>query len=286
MSNKLIKKQSHSAIIVFLMATAVIIFLVLAFSSLQQNIRNERSAVEKEVEMQGLSQQLGDASDYLTSEVRKFCVTLDPVHLRNYWTEINKTQTRDKVLKRLKELDTPLNEFDLLNEAKNNSDDLVNTETRAMKLILRVYEVPDEQMEPAVADYQLTMQDENLSFNDKVNLAREILYDANYSKNKQKIAEPIEEFDRIMSARIHDATLSAQHDTDRSRLILLIALILIVLYVIFLTWYLLYRISMPMKSYFLDTSNEDVNETEELKKSKALKIIIEFEAILRKKIRK
>ena len=67
MSNKLIKKQSHSDIIVFLMATAVIIFLVLAFSSLQQNIRNERSAVEKEVEMQGLSQQLGDASDYLTS---------------------------------------------------------------------------------------------------------------------------------------------------------------------------------------------------------------------------
>ncbi len=144
----------------------------------------------------------------------------------------------------MKDLETPQNEFDLLNIAKNNSDDLVNTETRAMKLLLKVYEVPEDQMEPTIKDYQLTYDDENLSFNDKVNLAREILYDQDYEENKLKILTPIKDFQEKMIARIHNETVECRRKTNISRNILLFGIFIVSIYLIYLAWFMLFRITI------------------------------------------
>lgn len=269
----MLKKQNQIDISMFLISSILILFLLLSFYFLNKNIKEERLAIEKEAELQDISFKLAEASDYLTSEVRKFAVTLNPKHLRNYWTEINVEKTRENVINRLKELDTPQDEFELLNIAKNNSDDLVNTETRAMKLLLRVYEVPEKQMEPTIKNYQLTFDDENLSFNDKVNLAREILYDHNYEENKLKIMQPIKEFQEKMIARIHNETVYARKKTNQAKNILIIGVIIVAGYLIYVAWFMLFRISVPLKNYLLSLDDENVDSNSVLKSSNAIDLI-------------
>lgn len=269
----MIKKQNEIDISMFLISSGIIIFLLASYFFLQKNLNEERIAIEKEAELQELSFKLADASDYLTSEVRKFAVTLNPKHLRNYWEEINVTKTRENVINRLKDLETPQNEFDLLNIAKNNSDDLVNTETRAMKLLLKVYEVPEDQMEPTIKDYQLTYDDENLSFNDKVNLAREILYDQDYEENKLKILTPIKDFQEKMITRIHNETVECRRKTNTSRNILLFGIFIVSVYLIYLAWFMLFRITVPLKNYIFSLNDDDIDSNSQLQSSKAIELI-------------
>lgn len=267
------KKQSYLDISMFILTSGIILFLAVSYLSLRNNINKERYAVEKEAELQELSYKLAEASDYLTGEVRKLTVTLNPLHLRNYWTEINVSKSREKVIARLQELKIPQAEFDLLNSAKNHSDDLVNTETRAMKLILRVYEVPEEQMEPAIRDYQLTNDEEKLSFNQKVNLAREILYDNDYEDTKKKIMDPIQEFGKTMRARIQEDTREAQGKTNIAGKILLFAILGAALYLIYLAWFMLYKVSIPLKNYLLSLEEEGKEADANLRNSQATDLI-------------
>lgn len=277
----MIKKQNIFDISMFLISTVLILFVAISYYFVHININEERNAIEKEAELQELSYDLAYTSNYLTSEVRKFSVTLDPKHLRNYWKEINVTKTREHVITRLQELNTPLNEFDLLNTAKNNSDDLVNTEVRAMKLILRVYEVPDNQMEAAVREYQLTTEDENLSFNEKVNLARELLYNKTYEDNKKKIMDPIAEFDKTMINRVGMETEAARKKTNNARLVLILSIVLLSLYLIYLAWFMLYKVSIPLKRYVLSKKeNNDIDGN--LTDSKAISLLKELQESIQK----
>jgi hypothetical protein len=262
----------------FLISALLIVFAVSSYFVVHSKISAERNAIAKEAELQKLGFALSNASKHLTSEVRKFAVTLDPIHLRNYWTEVNVAKTREKVISRLRELDTPSPEFDLLNTAKNNSDDLMNTEARSMKLILEVYEVPEDQMEPALKDYQLSEEDNQLSFSDKVNLARSILYDSEYEKNKNSILIPIQEFNGKMTQRINLETLNARNNTDLSMAILIAAIISLTIYLIYLAWFMLYRVSIPLKTYLMSTEEGQVGEEEE--KEKALKFIKQMQTLI------
>ena len=279
----MIKRQNQLDISMFLISSALILFASISYYFVYSNINEERAAIEKEAELQELSFKLANASNFLTAEVRKFTVTLDPVHMRNYWTEINVTKTREKVITRLKELDTPIDEFDLLNTAKNNSDDLINTETRAMKLILRVYEVPEDQMEPSIRDYQLTNEDENLSYDEKVNLARELLYNHNYEKNKRKIMEPIGKYDQKMTNRIHEDTLITRRNTNFSRTILFVAILSVVGYLLYIIWFMLYRISIPLKNYLISLKEHEENENPEMIRDKTVGFITELQSLIRKR---
>lgn len=267
------KKQKTIEAVLFLVLTGLIFFLGIACYYVHVNIDAERSGIAKTAELEALSYKLAGASDYLTSEVQKFAVTLDPVHLRNYWMEVNVTQTREKVINRLKELNIPPEEFNLLNKAKNNSDDLVNTETRAMKLILCVYNVPEDQMEQPVREYQLTNDDRLLSDNGKVNLAREILYNSRYEMQKKKIMQPISGYAKKMSARVQKENQAAEKNTNLSLTLLLIAVVAILLYAVILTRLLLVHIFFPLKTFLLDLDDPQKNAEELLLKSRLMGIL-------------
>jgi|GEM_PF-3343670 hypothetical protein len=211
-------------------------------------IHAEREAALQEGELHVLSYELTQTSDYLTAEVRKFAVTLNPDHLRNYWKEVNGARRREQVIKRLRELNTPPEEFDLLNKAKNNSDELINTEIHSMRLLMDVYEVPEDQMEDALKGYHLTKEDKALSFNQKVNKAREILYDDTYETDKEKISAPIKQYQHLMSARVLKEKETAQHRSDRSLQILLVLLIFTSAFMFYIAWSVLFRITVPLKN--------------------------------------
>lgn len=71
-------------------------------------------------------------------------------------------------VERLKELGSPQEELNLIEESKNNSDELVKIEDEAMKSV------------------------EKKDFNK----ARQLMFHSNYDNNKAKIEEPILEFQK------------------------------------------------------------------------------------------
>ena len=244
------KNLDKLSIFSFVSLAVVALLLCFSVSGLYRAVQDEHKAFGKSAELKELSFNLAMASDYLTSEVQKFAVTLNPIHLRNYWDEVNITKTREHVIDRLRELDTPQNEFDLIYEAKNNSDALVNTETHAMRLIMDVYEVPEEQMEPVIRDFKLTQEDKALDFNQKVNKAREILYNKEYDEHKKSIMTPIKTFQSLIGTRIETEIKNIKERTNRFILYVILSTIAAVALMFFLIWTILSRIASPLKEFY------------------------------------
>ena len=59
-------------------------------------------ARELQAEFKKLGDDLGNASDYLTNEARRYVQFGDKEHYDNYWREVKETKTRDRVVARLR----------------------------------------------------------------------------------------------------------------------------------------------------------------------------------------
>jgi methyl-accepting chemotaxis protein len=130
-------------------------------------------ARELQAEFKQLGDDLGNASDYLTNEARRYVQFGDKEHHDNYWREVKQTRTRDRVVARLKEMHAPQRELDLIELAKKNSDALIKTEDDAMKAV-------------AAKDFDT---------------ARRLMFDADYDKNKAVIMDPIAKFRDMTNTR-------------------------------------------------------------------------------------
>jgi methyl-accepting chemotaxis protein len=219
-------KQStiiRSAAATFLLLTALlagaVFFNARTFEALTEAHEQQRTFIE-------IGQDVADASDYLTNEVRRYVVTQDARYLDNYWREIEVTRTRDRALERLSELGATERELGLLAEAVRNSDALVETETRGMRLVLEAKGIPAHQMPAAIGAYDLST-DAELSAEDKVGLASVIMFDDLYESHKQRIAEPIEAFRNLIEVRGQAAVDEAQDRQQTAQLILLLLVLLI-----------------------------------------------------------
>jgi hypothetical protein len=210
------------------------------------NIETERMTQVNQIEYTNLGNELSNASDFLTNNVRAFVMTGNSKHLQNYWLEINKIRTREKVLNRLKVLGSPANELALLEKAKRNSDHLVTTEIRAMKLILLVSGVKEEVMPDAIREFRLTVDDLILSDGHKVKKAREIMFDEKYSQAKNRILAPTLEFIVIMQNRVDIETELVRTRTNITNNIINTLSGLIFAFLILVIWLQLFR--EPKKS--------------------------------------
>jgi methyl-accepting chemotaxis protein len=130
-------------------------------------------AMLRQAEFKQLGMDLAAASDYLTEQARRYTIFGDKVHFDNYWREVNETKTRDRVVHRLEELGAPRAELDLIAQAKASSDALIRTEEAAMQ---------------AVAGGDLAR-------------AQELMFGAQYDRDKSVIMAPIARFQDMMNAR-------------------------------------------------------------------------------------
>jgi len=111
---------------------------LMLFSTYYMNraVQAEEDAQNRRMEYRQLGEDLADTSDYLTAEVRYYAITGEIEHLYNYWEEIFETRERERVIAAFEKEDSPENEKVLLEQAKQFSDLLVETETYSMKLVL------------------------------------------------------------------------------------------------------------------------------------------------------
>ena len=94
----------------------------------------ERRAVGESVaEYDAAYHLMEGGSRALTQAVQAFAATAQESYLRDYKTEIQTTRSRERSLERLRELQAPRNELDLLAEAKRQSDALALLEARIIE---------------------------------------------------------------------------------------------------------------------------------------------------------
>lgn len=243
-----IKQSSISAFIlgIFFLIAVLLIGSIVYMSS---SIRTEQEAEKRRTEFKQLGIDLADASDYLTDEARKYSITTDRIHMDKYWEEINNTQTRDKVILKLKELDSPEEELKLLAQAKQHSDALVNTETRSMRLVLEAQNSREEDMPEEVSVYQLTQEDKNLSSGKKIEKAREIMFDQKYDSDKKDIMGPIAVFQKVMNARLESELEAARKATSRAAAMQVVLAVIIICSIALLIWLLFKYVTYPVNSY-------------------------------------
>ncbi|HEY4163137.1 MAG TPA: HAMP domain-containing methyl-accepting chemotaxis protein [Dongiaceae bacterium] len=174
-----------------------VLALITAGTQLLANrqIAAERESTERQMEFKQLGLDLGAASDFLTDQARRYSVFGDKRFFDAYWKEVKETKTRDRVVARLRELDAPQGELDLIEQAKQNSDALIATEDAAMKAV-------------AAGDLET---------------ARKLMFGDEYDKNKARIMEPIAKFQETMNQRAMREAAAAR---SRSEIMSLIAQIM------------------------------------------------------------
>jgi hypothetical protein len=249
MKSKMIIKQSTISALMLGIFFFIAILLGASILYMNSSIQAERTAEKRRTEFKQLGINLADASDYLTDEARKYAVTKDITHLKKYWEEINIMKTRDNVIARLRELNSPSDELALLAEAKKNSDALVETERRSMRLVLEALGEAESNMVPEVASFHLSSEDQQLSKDEKLAKARDIMFDAKYDADKRSIMDPIAQFQKIMNARLEAELENARKATTRAAILQAILAVIIMCAIAVLIRILFTQVTYPIKNY-------------------------------------
>lgn len=168
---------------------------------LNNSVQERETAIERQIEFKQLAEALHSSSDYLTNEVRSYVQFGNAEHYDNYWREVNETKTRDNVVIRLQELNTPQELLELIEEAKANSDTLISLEEQAMKAV------------------------EEKDF-DK---ARQLVFGDQYDAGKELIVQPMEEFKQKLE---NLANQEAEFSSSRLNTFLAITIISIIIFMI------------------------------------------------------
>ena len=133
--SKKVLKQSTANLVLCITNISFFIILAVCIAVISGSFNDWVKADERKEEFKELGIALANGSDYLTDEVRRYVQFGDRVHFDNYWREVNETKSRDKVVIRLKELNAPEEELELVEKSKSISDNLIPIEESAMKAV-------------------------------------------------------------------------------------------------------------------------------------------------------
>lgn len=126
-----IKKALYIIFVLILLLAAVVIAMLF---SVDRTLHAERNFRENQLEFYKLGVTLENTSDYLTNQARAYVQSADQSYYDNYWTEVKTTKTREGVLERLVEMGVEKQYWDIIEKARKDSAELVQTEEAAMKL--------------------------------------------------------------------------------------------------------------------------------------------------------
>lgn len=186
-----------SKIIEAVVAIMVVVSLILLWLSLASS----RWYVEASVKVDkanAAAQQIADSSALLTDSVREYAATGNQKALDAYWNEINVTKGRDKGVAILKENGTSAETMKYAEEAFKISNQLVDVETRAMALVVNAKNVPPNQVPEAVIKWKLSAQDAALDSNQKMDLARDLVFGLKYQETVKQIMQPMDKFQQAV----------------------------------------------------------------------------------------
>ena len=201
-------------IVMFVLALIASIMLFFAMRR-TTNMYNESNRItQNTIELQNSANELMEASDYLTQEMQVFVVTGDRQHLDNYFNEAYIERRRDKALEELRSKNGKTMAYQNLQEAMDDSMELMNTELYAAKLAVIGYGYNLESFPVQVQNAQIKKNDLALSKEAKIKMAEDLMFDENYMAKKDSISKHI---DSCLKDLMDEMNAKQQDMTNRVR---------------------------------------------------------------------
>ena len=171
-----------------LFAILIAVLLILSSRWFDKAYEDARGATEKYVTSEMAATMLKQSSDNLTTQVRLYTITQDPDYLRAYFAEVA-TSNREKAVETLHQYLSDTEAYGDLENALENSVELMEREYYAMVLVL---DATDGQIEPgmeALETVKLTAKDQSLDASEKLALAITLTHGEEYQRYDSKIDE-------------------------------------------------------------------------------------------------
>ncbi len=187
------KGISHRKVHFWLVVIILIFSSSVVFSTfrLTDSFKRITDAARQHSELQTAAHELMNASDYLTEQVQRFTLNGDIRFLEQYFTEAFESKRREEAIERMdigSGTDAALKQ---LQEAMDNSVELMDREYYAMRLVIEAKgyeEYPD-----VLKNIALSAEDEALSHEEKIRHATELVLNDEYYEKKDKIRKGMEE---------------------------------------------------------------------------------------------
>ena len=163
------------------------VFLTYAAVRTINSYREMRADTERYIESERQASDLQSGSDYLTEQVRTFVVTGDPTAVERYFEEVHVTRRRDTALEALGEYVAGTESFRLLSSALDTSNELMEREYYAMRLVIEAHGYSVEDYSEELQAVVLTAEDLALSPEQQTDKARSLVFDEVYQAYKDAI---------------------------------------------------------------------------------------------------
>ena len=137
------------------------------------------------------ARQLQNASDYLTEQVRLAATSGDESYIKSYFNEADNVKRRESALAELKKYFGDSSAFDSLQAALSSSNQLMETEEYAMRLICEANRSNATTWPDEIKNVQLSPDDALLSPQQKRDKAQQLVFDQNYESAKSDISSRV-----------------------------------------------------------------------------------------------
>ena len=165
-----------------------------------------QQATEAYISCENDAQQMQDRSDYLTEQVRLVTMTAKPEYIDSYFSMANDNEQFDEAFADLKSRFEGTDAYESLRTAMDESDELMNTEFYAMRLICEANGI-DPSPWPEIASCQISDEDSRTSHDSMIYKAQNLVSDSKYQEAKDSINSHTSD----CIAKVTDATIGSQN---------------------------------------------------------------------------
>lgn len=188
-----VRIRTINGVMIFL---ACVLYILVIYATLQVSLRyNELIAATKDyIACEKNAALVREGSDYLTEEVRMYCVTSDLQYVDAYLKEVNVTKRRETALNELGQFSFSQKAGEYLEAALYNSNKLISRELYAMKLVSSANAYGKNELPEEVDSIRLTAEDSGLSQEEMLLKAQDMVFNEAYQEAKGEIMDDIGQF--------------------------------------------------------------------------------------------
>ena len=177
-----------------LLSSVIFIFLIYNSVVMPSQYHQLVTSTDEYIVCEKDATSLSQASDYLTEQVRLYVQNMDITYMDRYFEEVHVTRRRENALEELERHETTDTVRKSLESALQSSNDLMNREIYAMKLVSLANGYSPDKLPQEVREMQLKVEDASLLPEEMVEKARELVFDSGYQDAKALIRSHLDHF--------------------------------------------------------------------------------------------
>lgn len=183
-----IKIQSISAWSIGIALILTVVFVVILHYG-KNEVKRFEDATDQYIVCENAARQLQDGSDYLTEQVRLYAMTGERNYLDQYFEEADVTKRREQALESLKKYFDKTEAFQLLQQAMEDSKELMLTEYHSLKLVATA--MGEKDIPAELEQLDLPEEEKQLSQKEKLEKAQKLVSDNEYRNTRGTIMKEV-----------------------------------------------------------------------------------------------